>query len=346
MLNIKLDYELLNLETADPFGISYGTSSETKNVLVKLTYDDYHGLGEVAPVSYHGEDYYRALATLEHFKSINVLGDNPFAIVKIMEKMDSVISGHNSVKAGIEMALHDICGKILNKPLRTVLNLTDRPCPITDFTIGLDTLDTIERKTHAAVKAGYKILKIKQGTSYDKEIIKRVRSVTKDLPLRVDANGGWTVKEAINMAHFLSEHNVQFIEQPLPKYASVQDFSLVRQNSPLPIFADESICRANDVVRLGQALDGVVVKLAKTGGILEALKVIHTACAFNLKIMIGCMIESSIGVTAASQLASLVDYLDLDGALLLACDPYNGVEFINSQPSYKNLPGLGVLKKI
>ncbi len=346
MQNIKLDFELLNLETADPFGISYGTSSETKNVLVKLTHEDYYGLGEIAPVNYHGEDFYTALAVLEHFKSLQILGDNPLAISKIMDKMDNIISNHNSVKAGIEMALHDICGKILNKPTRSILGLSDRTCPITDFTIGLDTLEVIERKTHAAIKAGYKILKVKQGTSYDKDIIKRVRSVTKELPLRVDANGGWTVKEAIYMANFLSEHNVQFIEQPLPKNSSYENFKTVHEHSPLPIFADESICRASDVVKLGHVLDGVVVKLAKTGGILEALKVIHTARAFNLEIMIGCMIESSIGVTAAAQLASLVDYLDLDGALLLANDPYNGVEFINSHPSYKNLPGLGVLKKI
>lgn len=345
MDNIDITFELLELTTANPFGISYGTSSLTKNILVRLSYENHEGLGEAAPVNYHGEDYYTALACLQHFKNESILGIDPFDIHTIMDKMDATITGHNSVKAAIEMALHDLCGKIIGKPTRSILGLSCKVSPITDFTIGLDSLDIIERKTQEAISAGYKILKIKQGTSYDREIIKTVRSVTRDIPLRVDANGAWSVKQAIQMADFLSNHNVQLIEQPLPKYASVADFTIVRQNSPLPIFVDESICRASDIVKLSCGIDGVVVKLAKTGGIIEALKVINTARAFGLQIMFGCMIESSIGVSAAAQLASLVDYLDLDGALLLACDPYNGVKFVKGNLCFNNLPGLGVVKQ-
>jgi L-alanine-DL-glutamate epimerase-like enolase superfamily enzyme len=166
--------------------------------------------------------------------------------------------------------------------------------------------------------------------------------VAPNLPLRVDANGGWTPKQAIAMSHFLAEHNVQFIEQPLPKHALPADFKLVREQSPLPIFSDESICTAKDVARLAGCIDGVVVKLAKTGGLLEALRVIHTARAHGMQVMFGCMIESSLGITAAAQLQSLCDYLDLDGAMLIADDPFKGAVYEDGYLLVPDRPGLGV----
>jgi L-alanine-DL-glutamate epimerase-like enolase superfamily enzyme len=241
------------------------------------------------------------------------------------------------------MALHDLVGKIVGQPVFRLLGLSSLTTPVTDFTIGIDSLETVELKTVEAVEQGYKILKVKQGTAYDREIIETVRKVAPDLPLRVDANGGWTPKVAIAMSHYLATRGVQFIEQPLPKYAHVEDWRFVRERSPLPIYADESICRAYDVARLAGAIDGVVVKLAKTGGLIEALKVIHTARAHGLQIMFGCMIESSIGVTAAAHLQALVDHLDLDGALLLAKDPYLGAEYEDGYLRLPSRPGLGVV---
>jgi L-alanine-DL-glutamate epimerase-like enolase superfamily enzyme len=342
---IAMSFEPLDLRTLHPFGISYGTSADSHNFLVKLTYKSVVGYGEASPVSYHGENPETAAALLKAWAETDILGDDPFAIAEICRKMDKSISGHNSVKAGIEMALHDICGKIANLPTYKMLGLSGLKQPITDFTIGIDSLEVIEKKTKEALDAGYKVLKVKQGTQYDRDIIKSVRKVAKDIPIRVDANGAWTPKQAVLMAEFLAENNVQFIEQPLPKAASVDDFKFVRDHSPLPIYADESISRSQDVVRLANAIDGVVVKLAKTGGLLEAIKVIQTARAHGMQIMFGCMLESSLGVTAAVHLSSLVDHLDLDGALLLSNDPFNGAIYDDGILRLTDLPGLGVTYK-
>lgn len=344
--NISLDFEPLELRTAHPFGISYGTSEICDNVLVRLRYEDFEGLGEAAPASYHDESIETVNAVLAMWQKENILGDDPFAIVQVSKRLDASIAGHQSAKAAVEMALHDLVGKLLKTPVYKLLGLSNNPAPITDFTIGIAAIDMIEKKTREAVEAGYKALKVKQGTSYDREIIKQVRKVAPDLPLRVDANGGWTPKQAIAMSQFLADNGVEFIEQPLPKHAPVADFRFVRERSAIPIFADETCMRSIDVVKLAGAVDGVVVKLAKTGGLLEALRVISTARAHAMKIMFGCMIESSIGVTAAVHLSSLVDYLDLDGAMLLAKDPYKGAEYqSDGHFALSDRPGLGVEKR-
>ncbi len=342
---IGLSFEPLEMTTTHPFGISYGTSEKTHNVLVKLQYQGLIGLGEAAPAEYHNESQATVMAVLNTFGQTDLLGDDPFAIAEISRRLDKAIAGNASAKAAIEMALHDLCGKVLNCPTYKMLGLSNLQAPITDFTIGIADPDMIEKKTREAVKQGYKVLKVKQGTSFDHEIIKRVRKAAPDLPLRVDANGGWTPKRAIEMSKFLHENGVQFIEQPLPKYALYDDWKTVKEGSPIPIYADESICRSNDVARLAGAIDGVVVKLAKTGGLLEALKVIHTARAFSMQIMFGCMIESSVGVTAAVHLASLVDHLDLDGALLLSDDPYLGAVYDDGYLKLSDRPGLGVIPR-
>jgi L-Ala-D/L-Glu epimerase len=343
--SIRLSFEPLDLRTAHPFGISYGTSSDSHNLLVRLQYEQYEGMGEASPVSYHNESPATAFAVLKSWSETDILGDDPFAIVDICKRLDKSLSGNASVKAAIEMALHDIVGKIVGQPVYKLLGLSGLAAPMTDFTIGIDSLEVLEKKTREAVDAGYKMLKVKQGTGYDREIIKQIRKVAPDIPLRVDANGGWTPKQAITMSHWLAEQGVQFIEQPLPKFAPVEDFKLVREQSPLPIFADESIGKAVDVARFAGAIDGVVVKLAKTGGLLEALRVITVARAHSMEVMFGCMIESSLGITAAAHLASLCDHLDLDGALLLANDPFHGAEYHDGYLKLPAGPGLGVTRR-
>lgn len=342
---IQLSFEPLVLHTKHPFGISYGTTSDSTNILIKLKYQDAEGFGEASPVEYHNESPATAMAVLKEWNEAGLLGSNPFEIAEICKRMDKSIAGHFSVKAAIEMALHDLVGKLVNQPTWRLLGFENASFPMTDFTIGIDSLDVVEKKTIEAVEAGFKMLKVKQGTAYDEEIIKRVRKHAPNLPLRVDANGGWTTKQAIRMAHFLAEHNVEFIEQPLPKNAQVADFRMVREQSPLPIFGDESICRSYDVAKFAGAIDGVVVKLAKTGGLLEAMKVIHTARAHGMQIMFGCMIESSLGVTAAAQLQSMCDYLDLDGAMLLANDPFTGADYKDGYLNLPDRPGLGVVPR-
>ncbi len=291
-------------------------------------------------------------ALLREWQEAEILGDDPFAIEETMHRLDKHVAGNNAAKSAVELAMHDLCGKIVGQPTYKLLGLSGMHHPATDFTIGIDSLDVIEQKTHEALSDGFEILKVKQGTAqgveYDKQIVLRVRKVAPDTPLRVDANGGWTPKQAIEMSKFLAQQNVQFIEQPLPKYAHVNDWNLVRENCPLPIFADESISRAPDVARLAGTIDGVVVKLSKTGGLNEALKVIHTARAHSLQVMFGCMVSSSIAVSAAAQLQSLCDHLDLDGALLLANDPYRGVQCdkeMKGMLRLQELPGLGVVPR-
>jgi len=342
---IQLHFEPLHLKTAHPFGISYGTSTDTHNVLVRLRFEDFEGLGEAAPAEYHGENAASVSSALKTWADEAILGDDPFAIADLVKRLDKSLAGNFSAKAAVEMALHDLSGKITGEPTLKMLGLSGLAAPMTDFTIGIDSLEIVEKKAREAVDAGYKMLKVKQGTAYDKSIIQLVRKVAPDLPLRVDANGAWTPKQAIAMSHFLAEHKVQFIEQPLPKHAHVDDWRLVRSAAAIPIFADESVCRATDVARLAGAIDGVVVKLAKTGGISEALKVIHTARAHSMQVMFGCMIESSLGVTAAAQLAGLCDYLDLDGALLLAADPYAGAEYHDGYLRLPSRAGLGVVRR-
>lgn len=343
---IALSHERLVMHTKHPFGISYGTASQHQSVLVRLKYGDLEGLGEASPVSYHGETMSTVEALLDEWKQSDLFGDDPFAIAAVSKRMDKRVAGHYSAKSAIEMALHDLIGKTAGQPTWKLLGLSGLSAPITDFTIGIDSLDVVEKKTAEAVEAGYKALKVKQGTTYDREIIKRVRKAAKDLPLRVDANGAWTPKHAVEMSHFLAEHHVQFIEQPLPKHALVEDFRFVKERSALPIFADESVCTSRDVARLAGAVDGVVVKLAKTGGITEALNVITTARAHGMEVMFGCMVESSLGIAAAAQLQSLCDYLDLDGGLLLADDPFDGPAYKDGHLILSDRPGLGAVQKI
>lgn len=343
---IKLGFEPLTLHSKHPFGISYGTSSETKNVLVKLELDGHTGYGEAAPASYHGESRETVMAVLSRIEenAEEVFSGGPFAICDTSKKLDKLIAGHASAKAAIECAMHDLCGKIANLPTYKMLGLSPEG-PMTTYTIGIAELDLIEKKTKEALSEGHKLLKIKLGTSYDRQIIEVVRNIAPDLPLRVDANGGWNPKQAIAMARFLEGHGVEFIEQPLPKFSHISDFKFVKDNSPLPIFADESAMNSFDVARLSQAVDGIVVKLAKCGGITEALRSISTARAHGLKIMFGMMLESSVGVNAALQLQSLCDYIDLDGALLLRDDPFDGAHYENGYLKLKDRPGLGVVLK-
>lgn len=344
--SISLEFEPLELTTKHPFGISYGTAEITHNVLVRLKYQDHVGYGEAAPAHYHYETRDTVMAVLKSWQEADLLGDCPFAIAEVLKKLDKTVLAHNSAKAAIEMAMHDLAGKVAGVSTTRMLGLSGLPAPVTDFTIGIADLNMIEKKTHEAVDAGYKVLKVKQGTDFDCKIIESVRRVAPDIPLRVDANGAWTPKKAIEMSKYLAENNVQFIEQPLAKNAHKEDFRFVRENSPLPIFADESVRRCDDVARLAGCVDGVVVKLAKTGGLLEAIKVIHTARAHSMQIMFGCMIESSVGVTAAVHLAPLVDHLDLDGALLLSADPFDGARYEDGYLKLReDLPGLGVTKR-
>jgi L-alanine-DL-glutamate epimerase-like enolase superfamily enzyme len=250
---------------------------------------------------------------------------------------------NTAAKASIDIALHDLIGKLLNKPTYKILGLNKSKTPYTSFTIGIDTPEVIKQKTLEAGEQ-FKILKVKLGRENDREIIETIRSVT-NLPLCVDVNQGWYDKhKALDMIHWLKSQNVIFIEQPLKK-ESVEDMAWLTQHSPLPTIADESLQRLADVKQAYQVYSGINVKLMKCGGIREAHQMIQLAKALGMKTMIGCMTETSCAVSAAAQLSPLVDWADLDGNLLINNDLFEGIKIINGQVTLNNLPGLG-LKKI
>jgi len=241
----------------------------------------------------------------------------------------------------VDMAVYDIMGKMLGVPVYKLLGATAKRTPHTSFTIGLDTPAQMAKK--ALLAKDYPILKIKVGTRHDLDIIKAIRDVTNAV-LRVDANAGWTPKEAIKNIEALLPYNIEFVEQPVASH-DLKGLKMVRENSPLPIIADESCVTVEDIPRVADCVDGINIKLMKCGGILPALKMIHVARAHHLRIMIGCMIESSLAITAAAHLTPLVDYADLDGHLLIDDDIYEGVKVENGKLLLPERPGLGVVEK-
>ncbi len=259
---------------------------------------------------------------------------SPNAIVRL----DKVIRLNPSAKAAVDMALYDLMGKVLGVPLYKLLGLNPKHTPHTSFTIGIDT--PVEMAKKALIAKDYPILKIKVGTKHDLDIIKAIRDVTNAV-IRVDANTGWTPKEAIKTINALAPYNIEFVEQPIVAH-DLPGLKLIRDNVPIPIIADESCVTVEDIPRVAECVDGVNLKLMKCGGIRHALKMIHVARAHNLRVMIGCMIESSLAITAAAHLTPLVDYADLDGHLLISDDPYVGVTVEKGKLVLPDSAGLGV----
>lgn len=336
---MRIEAKPLDLKLTVPFRISRGVQEISPNVVVQVQHGEYSGYGEASPTEYYGESPESVIACIAMFASH--LGDNPFVIEDILDALDHVIGLNPSAKAAVDMALYDLMGKVLNVPLYKLLGLNPARAAHTSFTIGLDTPANMAKKALAA--RDYPILKIKVGTKHDLDIIKAIREVS-DATLRVDANTGWTPKEAIKMINELAPYNIEFVEQPVPAH-DLEGLRLIRENVPLPIIADESCVTVEDIPRVVGCVDGINIKLMKCGGIRNALKMIRTARAHNLQIMIGCMIESSIAITAAASLTPLVDYADLDGNLLVDNDPYTGVTVEKGKLVLPDRPGLGIQEK-
>jgi L-alanine-DL-glutamate epimerase-like enolase superfamily enzyme len=333
---LDLSWEPITLNLKNTFRIAHGASDQRFNVIVHLG----EGLGEAAAVSYHGEsqsgimDYLRGTETR--------LWKDPFQLEDILI---SLPPGSQAARAGIDIALHDLWGKYLGQPLYRLFGLDPARTPETSFTIAIDEPAIMAER---AARSGYPIIKIKLGSPNDESIVSAIRSATK-ARLRVDANAGWTREQALAIIPRLAQYDLEFVEQPLPK-GDIDGFRWLRhelrsQGVSLPVFADESIKTARDVAAHTGAVDGVVIKLMKSGGIREAMRAIAVARALDMQIMIGCMIETSVGVTAAAHLAPLCDYADLDGPLLIKDDPYTGVVFEGSRLILPDLPGIGVQLK-
>ncbi len=333
---LHINAKPVDLKLTAPFRIARGVQLTSPNAIVQINYDEYTGYGEAAPDEYYGENQQTVLACISAFAGN--LGDDPFVIEDIIHRLDKVIRLNPSAKAAVDMALYDLMGKVLGVPLYKLLGLNPKHTPHTSFTIGIDT--PVEMAKKALIAKDYPILKIKVGTKHDLDIIKAIRDVTNAV-IRVDANTGWTPKEAIKTINALAPYNIEFVEQPIVAH-DLPGLKLIRDNVPIPIIADESCVTVEDIPRVAECVDGVNLKLMKCGGIRHALKMIHVARAHNLRVMIGCMIESSLAITAAAHLTPLVDYADLDGHLLISDDPYVGVTVEKGKLVLPDSAGLGV----
>jgi L-alanine-DL-glutamate epimerase-like enolase superfamily enzyme len=334
---LKVSTEILTLKTKHPFKIARGNQDSYRTVLVKITDPDgVVGLGEAAPQKFYGETVETVLAAVEVYQ--DVLPDDPFQLDQAELAMAKVMVGNNSARAALSTALHDIVGKRLGVPVWKLWGLDAAKAPKSTFTIGIDTPEMIKKKVREAEQ--YPILKIKLGLDNDLEILQAIREVT-DRELRVDANCGWTRKQAIRMLPVLEEFKVTVLEQPLlPE--DLEGLAAVARQSKIPVVVDESCLVSTDIPRLIGLVDGINIKLAKTGSLREALRMIAIARASHFMVMVGCMIESSIGITAAAHFTPLVDIADLDGAALLAHDPYVGATITGGQIALPTAPGIGV----
>jgi L-alanine-DL-glutamate epimerase-like enolase superfamily enzyme len=334
MLHIDAKPIYLNLIT--PFRISRGIQDTASNVIVQVQYNEHVGYGEAAPDDYYGENQETVLSCISTFAGN--LGDDPFLIEDIMSKLKQLIRFHPAAKAAVDMALYDLVGKILHVPLYKLLGLNPEHTPHTSFTLGIDSPENMAKK--ALLAHDYPILKVKVGTKDDIAMLDAIREVS-PATIRVDANTAWTPKEAIRMINALAPYDIEFVEQPIAPH-DLDGLRLIRENVPVPIIADESCVTIDDIPRLAGCVDGVNFKLMKSSGITNVLKMIHVARAHNLRVMIGCMIESSLAITAAAHLTPLVDYADLDGYLLIDNDPYEGVKVVNGKLLLPESPGLGI----
>ncbi len=330
---IRLRHRRLDLELRHTFRLARGASDSRSNLIVELEEEGRVGLGEAAPLAHYGQDWRSAAKAVEAMAAR--LGDSrAFASAAAR----AAVADEAAAEAAVDMALHDLAGKRRGVSVRELIGIVPRATPPTSFTIGLDTPAAVARKVREAGE--FEVLKIKLGSEEDRAVLEAVRDET-DRPVRVDANEGWSFDEAVGRLEWLARMGVELVEQPLPA-AQIEQSRELRRLSPLPIVADESVHRAADVPRLAGAFDGINIKLMKCGGLGEALRLIAAARAHGMKVMLGCMIESSLAVTAAAHLSPLVDWADLDGNLLVTNDPYVGVKVVGGRLVLPDGPGLGV----
>jgi len=342
---MRLETEVMTVHTAHPFVIARGGSSEWRVVWVRLIDEDgAEGWGEAAPSRFYGETADTVLAALDRLKPI-IENSQSADIEQIETAMVQALRFNAAARCAVSAALHDLQGKRLGVPLWKLWGLTPSAIPRSSFTIAIAADDdALRARVREAVTAGYPILKVKLGSDHDRRIIQLVRDEAPNAILRVDANAAWTPKQTLSMAPLLQELGVEFIEQPLAPQ-DIDGLRFVRDRCDLPIVADESCLVASDVAKLAGVVDGVNLKLAKCGSLREALRMIHTARAHGMLVMAGCMIETSLGITAVAHLAPLLDCVDLDGAALLRHDPFIGATITHGVVTLPTAPGLGVTRR-
>jgi len=337
---MRLSHEIVVLRAKHPFIIARGGSSEYRVVRVTVTDDDgTTGWGEAAPSKHYGETADTVVAVMPLLAQV-LDGADGWSLEALEHAMAKAIRFNASARAAVSAALHDLVAKRLGVPLYRMWGLDPALAPPTSFTIGIAP-DEATLRARVQEAASYPVLKIKLGSSWDDRIIRIVREMEPGKLLRVDANAAWTPKHALRMIPMLQDHGVEFVEQPLPAQ-ELEGLRFVRERSTLPIIADESCLVSTDIPALAGAVDGINIKLAKCGGLREALRMVATARAHGMSVMCGCMVESSLGITAAAHFAPLLDYADLDGAALVENDPYAGATIEGGAIALPTGAGLGV----
>ncbi|MSU51768.1 MAG: dipeptide epimerase [Opitutus sp.] len=340
---MNLRHSPYTLELKHAFGIAANTRTTTPAMLVEVEQDGIVGYGEAAMPPYLGESHATAAAFLDRAAAVLATVLDPFQLEEILPAIDALAPGNTAAKAAVDIALHDWVGKKLGAPWYRIWGLDPAKTPITSFTIGLDTAEIVRQKTREA--GIYKIIKVKLGRSpeSDRMMIETIREVT-DKPITIDANQGWKDREeALRLIEWSAARGVVFIEQPMPK-EQIDDTAWLRGRSPLPLIADESVQRLADVKKCAGVFDGVNIKLMKCTGLREAHKMILLARALGLKVMLGCMTETSCAISAAAQLSPLVDWADLDGAVLIKNDCFRGTTIVDGKLTLPDRPGIGVKK--
>ncbi len=334
---MKLTYQPFELQLRHPFTIAKFSRTSTPLMLVQLIHEGYTGYGEASMVPYMGESPASAAAFLNKVDTAQF--KYPFDFAAIINYLDSIAPGNPAVKAGIDIALHDLEGKLLNKPCWQLAGSTPQLMPVTSLTIGIDTPEMIIKKVQEA--AGFKVIKVKLGRDDDKELIKTIRSVT-NLPLYADVNQGWTDrKKSLDILYWLHEQGVVLIEQPMLK-TDIDSNAWLTEHSPIPIIGDEAVQRLPDVEKAKGVYHGINVKLMKSAGMYEARQMIVKAGELGLKVLIGCMSETSCASLAAAALAPQCDWADIDGPFLTVNNPYKIPEFKDGKYVLDHKPGLGL----
>ncbi|MFB5946634.1 dipeptide epimerase [Albibacterium profundi] len=337
MGKFTLHYKPYSLKLNHVFTVASGSRTSTPVVLVALEYEDVIGYGEASMPFYLGESHDTVLDFLNRVDLSPF--SNPFLTEDILCYVDRIMQKNTAAKASLDIALHDLLGKLMQQPWYKIWGLNPKNTPDTSFTIGIDTPDVVREKVKEA--SAYKILKVKLGLDSDKSMIETIREAT-NTPICVDVNQGWKNKEeALEMAHWLAERGVVFIEQPMPKEA-IDDNAWLTERSPLPTIADEAVQRLSDVSKINGVYNGINIKLMKCTGLREAHRMVELAKEYDLKVMLGCMTETSCAISAAAQLAPVVDWADLDGALLIGNDVYDGMWVDQGKIMLSERPGIGI----
>lgn len=335
---LRLAFFPYELKLRHAFNLARSSRTTTPDVQVEIEFDGVQGYGEASMPPYLGE----SVESVCRFLGRLDLGQfsDPFRIEEIHEYMESVAPDNRAAKASVDIALHDLCGKIMGQPWYKIWGLDPGRTPCTSYTIGIDTPEVVRQKVAEA--APYRVLKVKMGLDNDRELVETIRECRPDVPLCVDANQGWNDRaRALKMCHWLKERGCLFVEQPFDK-SRLDDAAWLTERSPLPVIADEAVQRLTDVGRLAGAYSGINIKLMKSTGMHEAYQMAVLARALGMKVMLGCMTETSCAVTAAAQLSPLADYADLDGNLLISNDRFDGLTIENGRVIIPSRPGIGV----